>query len=145
MRAGHLKSIVLVIGAGSRGGEQPELWLERPVLGSHLSCVAASYLKVTNLGRPQPSELARKVCLIITFSPCTYVVMSPWCLLSQKRELIFALCISKVLLYSSNQDRAQRTAQTPTIQSIPGLIWNYVNPDQTQAYKAKAQRTEMGL
>lgn len=40
---------------------------------------------------------------------------------------------------------SENTTKTPTIQSIPGLIWNYVNPDQTQAYKAKAQRTEMGL
>ena len=96
MRAGHLSHSARHPGGGSRGGRAGRVWQERPVLGSHLGCGAASYLKVTDLGHPQPSELAGRCALPIAFSPCTYVVMGPWCLLSQKRRLIFALCITKV-------------------------------------------------
>lgn len=63
-----------------------------------------------------------------------------------EEEGLFLPCASQsfVIQLKSGQG-SENTFKTPTIQSIPGLIWNYVNPDQTQAYKAKAQRTEMGL
>lgn len=109
MRAGHLSHSARHRGGGSRGGRAARVWLERPVLGSHLSCVAASYLKVTNLGHPQPSELARKVCPIHSLFPMHLYGYEPLVPPFPEEKVDFCLGHLKSLLYSSNQDRAQRT------------------------------------
>lgn len=85
------------------------MWLERPVLGSHLGCVAASYLKVTDLGQPQPSELARKVCPTYSLFPVHFCGYGPLVPPLPEEKVDFCLVRHKSLLYSSNQDRAQRT------------------------------------
>lgn len=109
MRAGHLSQSARHRGGGSRGGRAGRVWLERPVLRSHLGCVAASYLKVTDLGHPQPSELARKVCPTRSLFPVHLCGYGPLVPPLPEEKVDFCLVRHKSLLYSSNQDRAQRT------------------------------------
>ena len=120
MRAGHLSHSACHPGGGSRGGRAGRVWQERPVLGSHLGCGAASYLKVTDLGHPQPSELARrcapstlrasrKVCPTHSLFPVHLCGYGPLVPPLPEEKVDFCLVHHKSVLYSSNQDRAQRT------------------------------------
>ena len=105
MRAGHLSQSARHLG----GGRAARVWLERPVPGSHLGCVTASHLKVTDLGHPQPSELARKVNPTHSLFPMHSRGYGPLVPPLPEEKVDFCLVHLKSLLYSSNQDRAQRT------------------------------------
>lgn len=64
----------------------------------------------TDLGLPQPSQLARKEYPTSGLCPLhTYMAVGPECLFFPDKMVDFCLVFLKWFLHSSNQDRAQET------------------------------------